>query len=105
MDRFINDQDNSLPPTSQTECDSDNLIADQTNDINGFVNEEDDNSQRTTLEGVGQDNLIAGQSDHVDGLYEIDNKQIIEEDDKTMEELVPSRNRTRIVKPPTHYQC
>ena len=62
-------------------------------------------SQHTTLEGVGQDNLSAGQPDHVDGLHEIDNNQIIEEDDKTMEELVPSRTRTKIVKPPTHYQC
>jgi len=31
---------------------------------------------------VGQDNLSGGQPDHVDGLHEIDNKQIIEEDDK-----------------------
>jgi len=90
---------------SQTECDSGNSTADQTNDASGFVNEEDDNSQHTTLEVVGQDNLSCGQPDHVDGLHEIDNKQIIEEDDKTMEELVPSRTRTRIVKPPTRYQC
>ena len=52
-----------------------------------------------------QDNLSVGQPDHVDGLHEIDNKQIIEEDDKKIEELVPSRTRTRIVKPPTRYQC
>jgi len=52
---FVDQQDNSLPPTGQTNYVSDNLTADQTNDVDEFFNEEDDYSQRTTLEGLGND--------------------------------------------------
>ena len=71
--------------------------------------EEDDNKQdgktQYTTQDSDQDNLSACLTIDIDGLHNNShNSQIIIEDDEQMEEIVPSRTRTRIVRPPVCYQ-
>ena len=108
IDRFVNgENENGLQSTSEERA-SDDVSADQ-NEVDGLMeennNKQDGNTQYTTQDS-DQNNLSAGQTSDIDGLHTNSyNSQIIKEDDEQMEELVPSRTRTRIVRPPVCYQC